>query len=264
MSDRNGGVGWGLRTVVASTALVLLAPTLVVIPMSFTGEDAFGFPPDSWSLRWYRSFFGSEKWMLSLLTSVQIAFLVAVVATVLGVAVAFGLSRSRFAGKSLVSSLMSAPIIVPNIVVAVAVYGAFLRWQLNGTATGFIIAHTALALPFVVTAVSTSLAGYDRTLDSAASTLGATPLTTFVRITVPLLAPGVFSGFVFAFVTSLDEVVVALFLQTPDIQTLPVQMYESITLEVDPTIAAASSLMVAATTIILLVPQLVRRKRSAS
>lgn len=98
MSERR--VGWGLRTVVALTALVLLAPTLVVIPMSFTGADSFGFPPESWSLRWYRSFFGSEKWMLSLLTSVQIAFLVAIVATVLGVAVALGLSRSRFAGKS--------------------------------------------------------------------------------------------------------------------------------------------------------------------
>lgn len=262
MSERR--IGWGLRTFVVLTALVLLAPTLVVIPMSFTGSDSFGFPPESWSLRWYRSFFGSEKWMLSLLTSVQIAFLVAVVATVLGVAGAVGLGRSRFAGKSVVRTLVQAPIIVPNIVVAVAVYGAFLRWQLNGTPIGFIVAHTVLALPFVVTAVSTSLAGYDRTLDSAAATLGATPLTTFFRVTAPLLAPGVFSGFVFAFVTSLDEVVVALFLQTPDIQTLPVQMYESITLQVDPTIAAASSLMVAATTVVLLIPQFVRRKRSES
>ncbi|WP_131742629.1 ABC transporter permease [Actinomadura roseirufa] len=258
---KEGGLGWGLRTAVALTGLLLIAPTVVVIPMSFSGADTFEFPPKTWSLRWYRSFFGSEKWMYALLTSLQIGLLVAVVATVLGVAVALGLTRSRFRGLGTVRALLMAPMIMPGIVVAVAIYGVFIRWQLNGTAVGFVVAHTVLALPFVVTAVSTSLSGYDRTMDVAAATLGATAWTTFFRITVPLVAPGVLSGFAFAFVTSLDEVVVALFLQTPDIQTLPVQMYNSITLEIDPTIAAASSLMVVVTTLVLLVPQLVRRER---
>ncbi|RBQ18254.1 ABC transporter permease [Spongiactinospora rosea] len=261
---RDHALGWGLKAAVALVGLLLAAPTVVVVPMSFSGADTFEFPPKNWSVRWYEEFFNSERWMFSLLTSVQIAFLVAVTATVLGVGVAFGLDRGRFRGRNAIRSLMMAPMIMPGIVVAVAIYGVFLRWQLNGTATGFVAAHTVLALPFVVTVVSTSLAGYDRTMDVAAATLGATALTTFFRVTVPLLAPGVLSGFVFAFVTSLDEVVIALFLQTPDIQTLPVQMYNSITLEIDPTIAAASSLMVAATTIVLLVPLLVRRKRSTS
>ena len=263
-AGRDGGLGWGLRFVVALTALVLIAPTAVVIPMSFSGGDTFQFPPEDWSLRWYRQFFSSEQWMRSLLTSVQIGLLVAVTATVLGGAAAFGLNRAGFRGRGAIRSLMMAPLIVPGIVVAVAIYGVFLRWQLNGTALGFVTAHTVMALPFVVTVMSTSLAGYDRTLDTAAASLGARPLTTFFRITVPLIAPGVLSGFVFAFVMSLDEVVVALFLQTPDIQTLPVQMYNSITLEIDPTITAASSLMVVATTVVLLIPQFVRHKRSNS
>ncbi|RFS82944.1 ABC transporter permease [Actinomadura spongiicola] len=261
-AGKDGGLGWGLKTVVALTSLVLIAPTAVVIPMSFSGGTTFAFPPKDWSLRWYESFFTSEAWMRALLTSVQLALLVAVTATVLGGAAAFGLNRAGFPGRGAIRSLVMAPLIVPSIVVAVSIYGVFLRWHLTGTPIGFVIGHTVMALPFVVTVMLTSLSGYDRTLDTAAATLGATPLTTFLRITVPLIAPGVMSGFAFAFVYSLDEVVIALFLQSPDITTLPVKMYNSITLEIDPTIAAASSLMVVATSFVLLIPQFVRRKRS--
>lgn len=260
-TPREGGLGWGLRVMVVLVGALLLAPTVVVIPMSFSGGQTFEFPPKSWSARWYQEFFASPEWMAALLNSLQIAVLVAVVATVLGVAAAFGLDRVRFAGRGALRSLIMAPMIMPGIVVAVAIYAVFLRWQLNGTIIGFVLAHTVLALPFVVVSVSTSLANYDRTVETAASSLGATPFTTFLRITVPIIAPGVLSGFVFAFVTSLDEVVVALFLQTPDIRTLPVQMYDAITLEIDPTIAAASSMIVVVTSIVLLLPQLVRRKR---
>jgi putative spermidine/putrescine transport system permease protein len=181
----------------------------------------------------------------------------------IGVAAALGLDRSRFFGRGSLRALIMAPMIVPGIVVAVAVYAVFLRWQLNSTVLEFVLAHTVLAVPFVVTTVATSLVGYDQTMDVASASLGASNLTTFWRITVPLLAPGVLSGFVFAFVTSFDEVVIALFLQTPDTRTLPVQMYNAITLEIDPTIAAASSLIIVVTTIILLLPQLSRSRRSA-
>lgn len=259
-SATENGLGWGLRLWVGAVAVLLIAPTLVVIPMSFTAGQTFEFPPSEWSLRWYEEFFSSAEWMTSLLTSVQVGLLVAVLATVLGVAAAFGLDRTRWRGLGAVRSAMMAPMIVPGIVVAVAIYGAFLRWQLNGTLLGFVLAHTVLAVPFVVTTVATSLAGYDRTVETASASLGANWGTTFLRVTLPLVLPGVAAGFVFAFVTSLDEVVVALFLQTPDIRTLPVQMYDAITLDIDPTIAAASSLIVVATTIILLIPQLGRRK----
>ncbi|GAB3504610.1 ABC transporter permease [Amycolatopsis cihanbeyliensis] len=258
------GIGWGLRIWVVLVAALLLAPTLVVIPMSFSASETFEFPPREWSLRWYEEFFSSHAWMSSVLNSLQIGLLTAVLATAVGVAAAIGLDRTGFRGREMLRSAAMAPMIVPGIVVAVAIYGTFLRWQLNGTLLGFVLAHTVLALPFVVTSVATSLAGYDRVVETAAASLGASWWTTFRKVTLPLLAPGVASGFVFAFVVSLDEVMIALFLQTPDIRTLPVQMYNSITLEIDPTIAAASSLIVAITTIALLLPQLVRRRRSES
>ncbi|WP_021593885.1 MULTISPECIES: ABC transporter permease [Actinomadura] len=257
------GLGWTLRIWVAGVAVLLLGPTLVVIPMSFSAGETFRFPPEDWSLRWYASFFSSPEWVGSLLTSIQVALLVAVVATVIGVAAAFGFDRTLWRGRGMVRSMAMAPMIVPGIVTAIAIYGVFLQWRLNGTVPGFVLAHTVLAVPFVVTTVGTSLAGYDRTVETASASLGASRMTTFFRVTLPLVLPGVGSGFVFAFVTSLDEVVVALFLQTPDIRTLPVQMYDSVTLEIDPTIGAAASLIVVATTLVLLVPLLVRRQPSA-
>lgn len=266
MPDRNTAerrLGWGLRAWVFVVALLLMGPTLVVIPMSFSAGETFQFPPSDWSLRWYEEFFSSAEWMNSLLTSIQVGLLVAVLATTLGVAAAFGLDRTLWRGRGALRSAMMAPMIVPGIVVAVAVYGAFLRWQLNGTALGFVLAHTVLAVPFVVITVGASLAGYDRTVETASASLGANWVTTFFRVTLPLVLPGVASGFVFAFVTSLDEVVIALFLQTPNIRTLPVQMYDSITLEIDPTIGAASSLIVVATTLVLLIPLLIRRQPRA-
>lgn len=258
------GLGWGLRVWVAVVVVLLVAPTLVVIPMSFSAGDTFEFPPRDWSLRWYGQFFGSEKWMSALVTSIEVGLLVAVLATVLGVAAAFALDRGRFAGRAAFRALAMGPMIMPGIVVAIAVYAVFLRWQLTGTVLGLVLAHVTLAIPFVITTVTASLSGYDRTVETAAASLGANPVTTFRRIVLPLVLPGVASGFAFAFVTSLDEVVIALFLQTPDVRTLPVQMYNSITLEIDPTIAAASSLMVVATTLALLVPQSLRRRRSTS
>ncbi|RKT56112.1 ABC transporter permease [Saccharothrix australiensis] len=259
---RPAALGWGLRLWVAGVAALLLAPTLVVIPMSLGAGETFEFPPREWSLRWYEEFFSSPQWMSSVVTSAQVAALTAVLATLLGVAAAIGLDRGRYPGRELLRSAMMAPMVVPGIVVAVAIYGAFLRWHLNGTLLGFVLAHTVLAVPFVVTSVATSLAGYDRTVEVAAASLGASGWAVLRRVTLPLLMPGVASGFVFAFVTSLDEVVIALFLQTPDTRTLPVQMYDSITLEIDPTIAAASSLIVVVTTAALLLPQLARRRRS--
>lgn len=258
------GLGWGLRAWVAVVVLLLLAPTLVVIPMSFSAGDTFAFPPSNWSSRWYEQFFSSGAWMSSLVTSLEVGLMAAALATVLGVAAAFALDRGRFRGRGALRSLAMAPMIMPGIVVAVAIYSVFLRWHLTGTLAGFVLADTTLAIPFVIVTVTTSLSGYDRTVETAAASLGASPATTFRRITLPLVLPGVASGFVFAFVTSLDEVVIALFLQTPEVRTLPVQMYNSITLEIDPTIAAASSLMVVVTTLVLLIPQFLRRRRSTS
>ncbi|WP_084145785.1 ABC transporter permease [Amycolatopsis jejuensis] len=257
---RQRSLGWGLRGWVAVVAFVLVAPTLVVIPMSFGAGSTFQFPPERWSWHWYAEFFTSKQWLAALANSVQVGLLAAALATVLGVAAALALDRVRFRGRGLVRQLLMAPMILPGIVVAVAIYGVFLRWQLNGTMLGFVLAHAVLGLPFVLTSVQTSLAGYDPIMEKAAASLGAPRFATMRKVVLPIIAPGVTTGFIFAFATSFDEVVVALFLQTPAIKTLPVKMYESIVLEIDPTIAAASSLIVVFTTILLFVPTFLRRR----
>ncbi|OPX11920.1 ABC transporter permease [Mycobacterium sp. AT1] len=259
--SRESSIGWVLKIWVALVIILLLAPTLIVIPVSFGASNSFVFPPDDWSLKWYAEFFSNRRWTSSLLNSLQIALLSALLATALGIGAALGLDRGRFRGKAVLRAGFMAPQIVPSIVAAVSIYVAFFRLHLNGTIVGFVVAHTVIAIPFVIVCVTTSLAGFDRTVQTASASLGAGPWTTFSRITFPLLLPGIASGFIFAFVTSFEEVVIAIFLQTPKLRTLPVQMYESITLQIDPTIAAASSMIVVVTTGALLAWQLAPRRR---
>jgi putative spermidine/putrescine transport system permease protein len=228
-------------------ALWLIAPILVVIPVSLNGNESFDFPPKTWSTRWYENLFSSPEWSAALWNSLQISGLVVVLATVLGTACAMGLDRGKLPGKALIRGLILSPMIIPVVIVAVGVYAVFLPWQLVGNTTGFVLAHTALAIPFVVVSVSTSLTGFDRRLEQAAASLGASPVATFFRVTLPLIMPGVFAGAVLAFITSFDEVVVALFLSNTNLRTVPVQMFNTLQ-NVDPTIAAASTLVLIGTT----------------
>jgi putative spermidine/putrescine transport system permease protein len=219
--------------------------------LSFTGRASFKFPPESWSTRWYQNLFSDPEWSSALWTSAKVAALVVVLSCVLGTACAVGLDRSEFRGKAILRALILSPMVVPVVIVAVGVYAVFLPWHLVGTTAGFVLAHTVLALPFVVVAVSTSLSGFDRRLETAAASLGATPTTTFFRVVLPSIAPGIFGGAVLAFVTSFDEVVVSLFLASPSEKTVPVQMFDTVQ-DVDPTIAAASTLVLAVTTVAVL------------
>lgn len=252
-----------LKAVGVVVAIWLIAPVLIVVPLSFTGKESFEFPPSTWSLVNYQTFFTDPSWRDGLVNSLVLAVVVALIAVVLGTLAAFGIVRGRFPGKGVVNGLVLAPMIAPGIVVAVAVFGVFLGWRLAGTFQGFVLAHTMLAVPFVVVTVSTSLNGFDRTLDLAGASLGASPVTVFRRVTLPLIMPGVLSGALFAFVTSFDEVVIALYLKSPTYFTLPTKMYTSVTSEVDPTIAAASTVILVVTTTLILLPTFLRRKRNA-
>jgi putative spermidine/putrescine transport system permease protein len=247
-----------LRLFGGLTAVWLIAPILIVIPLSFNGAASFDFPPKSWSTRWYENLFTSPDWSNSLVHSFEIALLVVVLATVLGTACAMGLDRGKLPGKGLIRALILSPMIIPVVIIAVGVYAVFLPWRLVGTEIGFVLAHTALAVPFVVVSVSTSLNGFDRRLEQAAASLGAPPVVTFFRVTLPLILPGVFAGAVLAFITSFDEVVVALFLSNPNLRTVPVQMFNTLQ-NVDPTIAAASTLVLTATTFVVLLAVLFNR-----
>ncbi|NOJ60281.1 ABC transporter permease [Arthrobacter sp. 260] len=242
---------------------LLILPVLIVIPMSFSDARNFSFPPKGFSLRWYENFFTSAKWTDSLFTSLQVGILTAVLATVLGTLAAVSIARMSPKFSGFLSGLYMAPMIVPGVIFAVAIYAVFLRWQLVGSLFGFVAAHTMLALPFVITSVSSSLSGYNPGLTTAASSLGAGPVRAFLTVTLPLILPGVVSGFVLAFVTSFDESVVSLFLQTPNLETLPVNMYNAIATEIDPTVSAAATLVILVTTILVVLVQVVpgRNKR---
>lgn len=233
-------------------AVWLVAPTLVVIPLSFTDKASLVFPPEGWSLRWYENFFSDSAWIGSLWSSIRVALIVALVTTVVGTAAALGLTRATFRGVPVVYGLLLAPMIVPVVVLGIGVYAIFLRYQLLGTTLGFVTAHTVLALPFFIIPVVASLRGFDRRLEDAARICGATRWATFRQVTLPLVRPGVAAGALFAFVTSFDEVVVALFIQSPYLQTLPVQMYNGVTRDTDPTIAAASTIILVLTTSLIL------------
>jgi putative spermidine/putrescine transport system permease protein len=247
----------------ALAGIWLVAPALVVIPLSFTDKPTLVFPPTGWSTQWYENFFGDPAWTKALFASVRVGVLVAIVATVAGTAAALGLTRIARRSQAVVRGALLAPMIVPVIIVGVGVYAVFLEMRLLGTTFGFVVAHSVLALPFVVIPVSASLQGFDRRLEDAAAICGAGRWTTFRQITLPLVMPGVASGALFAFVTSFDELVLSLFIQSPYLQTLPVKMYSSITRDTDPTIAAAATLILVLTTVLTIcaVAFIARRNR---
>lgn len=254
-------IPWWLVAVGVLVALYFILPTLIVIPVSLGGDGSFTFPPKELSLDLYRNFFTDPLWLQSLGNSLLVGLLAALLATVVGTAAAIGLHQLTGRLARLVRTLLLVSMVTPAIVIAVAVYVSFLRWHLTGSVAGYVLAHAAIGVPFVLISVTSALGGFDPKLLRASASLGASPWRTFLRVTMPLISRGIATGAVFAFVTSFDEVVIALFLRSPTFQTLPVQMYNSVTYQLDPTIAASSSLVVVSVTLVLLLPQLVRSRR---
>jgi putative spermidine/putrescine transport system permease protein len=232
-------------------AIWLIMPTLVVIPMSFNDKKSLAFPPSGFSWQWYANFFTNPDWRNSLLNSLKVAGIVAVVATFIGTLAALGLSRMKHSGAGILRAILITPMVVPGVVLAIGVYAVYLNYQLVGTTLGFVLAHTMLAIPFVIIAVSASLEVFDVRLETAAASLGANRFTAFRTITLPLIAPGILSGLLFAFVTSFDEIIVALFITSPYLKTLPVQIFTSITRDADPTVAAVGTIIFLATSLVI-------------
>lgn len=232
-------------------AIWLVAPTLIIIPISFTDKKSLAFPPSGFSWQWYQNIFTSRDWSRSLMTSIKVATIVAVVATVLGTMAALGLERLKNRTGGIIRAILMVPIIVPGVVLAIGIYAVYLDMRLVGTLTGYVLAHTLLALPFVVIAVGANLSVFDARLETAAASLGASRLKVFATITVPLILPGILSGALFAFVTSFDEVIVSLFITSPQMKTLPVQIYASMTRDTDPTVAALGTLIFGVTTLVI-------------
>lgn len=231
----------------ALTGLLLILPALVVVPMSLSDSPYLTFPPEGFSTRWFQRFLEDPAWQASTMASLRVAVLVTILSIVLGTAAALGLVRGRMPFKAAISGLVVAPLIVPYVIIGLSAYALALQLGLTETTLGFVLIHTAIAVPYVVINVTASLASFDRRLEQAALSLGAGPLSTFLRVTLPIIAPGIAAGAVFAFITSWDEVVISIFLSGPGMTTLPVRMWSGVRVQIDPTVAAVSTMLLLVT-----------------
>lgn len=245
----------------------LLTPVFIVVPMSFSGSNYLEFPPQTWSLRWYQAYFGSREWIAATKVSMIAALLTVCLATPAGFAAAYFLrhSQTRFAKAVLPALLL--PQVMPVILVAIGVFFLYIRLGLVDTLFGIVLAHTALAIPFVVMPILAGLRGFDERLEFAARNLGATRLQAIRDVTLPAVRPSVISGALFAFVTSLDEVVIGLFIAGGPNTVLTRRMFLSLRDQIDPTIAAISTVLIAvsiaAVVLFMLASQPTRRAKAA-
>ncbi len=247
-------------TVCVLVSLYLISPLAIVVIISFSSASFLQFPPPGLSLRWYHNLFDTPAWTDSLGVSIEILIPSAALATLLGTAAAYALVRGRIPGASVIGAALMLPIVVPGIITAAALFGVYRGLGLNGTLTGLIIGHVIITMPYVVATVSSALRTMDPRLEDVASTLGAPPIAAFQRITLPLLAPAIFSGLLFAAVASFDELIVSLFVSSARVRPVAVQMWSNIRGDVDPTIAAIASLCFAFALVALLTEMIVRRR----
>jgi putative spermidine/putrescine transport system permease protein len=249
---------WSFRVICVLVFFFLVAPIIVIIPISVSSSSLLNYPLPGLSWKWFEVIFTPYPWMLSLENSIIIASATTLLATILGTLAAYGLTSAEFRFKPLVMALLLSPMMVPLVITALAAYFVFARVGLSGTFTGMILAHTVLAVPFVVITVTATLQGFDRNMVRAAQSLGARPITAFFGVTLPLIMPGVISGAIFAFVTSFDEIVVALFIASPAQHTLPRQLFAGLRDNLDPSIVAIATLLIGVSVLLMAVVELLR------
>jgi putative spermidine/putrescine transport system permease protein len=249
-----------LYMLVALIFAFLIIPCLIVIPMSFSDSKYLEFPPRGFSLQWYEAYLGSPEWRQATFVSFRAALLTTLFATTLGTIAAYGIARVHGALSAVSRGVFMLPMLVPLILVAIGCFFVYAKVGLNNTTTGLVMAHTVLALPFVVIAVSSGLASYDMNQERVAQSLGASRPWAFLTVTLPQIKLSVMSGALFAFVTSFDEVVIALFISGGQNATLTRLMFANIRDQIDPTVAAISSLLILLSVILLVGSQLLRGK----
>ncbi|PYG88740.1 putative spermidine/putrescine transport system permease protein [Ruminiclostridium sufflavum DSM 19573] len=233
--------------------LFLVLPVLIIIPMSFSSSRYIEFPPPGFSAQWYEKFFGSQQWTDSLVTSIQVGIITTVIALLLGILAAEGIHKSDFKGKGILTELFMMPMLVPAIIVGLALYRFEAQNNITGTFAGIVIAHTLLAVPFVIRTVLASLSGLNPNYELAAQNLGANKFKAFIKVTFPIIKPAVFSGGMFAFATSFDEIVVTQFISGIRLATLPKRMWDGLRQQIDPTITAIAAIMIIGITLIMII-----------
>ena len=258
---------YAFRILCGAIFFFLVFPLVVIIPLSFNAvpfftftKEMLAFDPAGYSLKWYEDFFTNLNWQGAVQNSVIIAIFSTLISTTLGTLAALGLSRAQMPYRTLIMSILISPMIVPLIISAAGMFFFYSRIGIQGTHIAVILAHAALGTPFVVITVTATLSGFDNNLIRASSSLGAPPSTTFFKVIVPLITPGVISGALFAFITSFDEVVVVLFVGSYRQRTIPWQMFSGIREQISPTILAVATLLVVVSILLLFTIELLRRR----
>jgi putative spermidine/putrescine transport system permease protein len=265
----SGQVLWhyAFRVICGAIFIFLITPILVVMPLSFNAQNFFTFTPEmlrfdpaGYSLKHYQDFFTSNEWQQALRNSLLIAPAATVLSVSFGTLAAIGLSSEHVPFRRAIMAILISPMIVPLIISAAGMYFFYSRIGLQGTYLGVVLAHAALGIPFVIITVTATLVGFDRSLTRAAANMGADPVTTFFRVQMPLILPGVISGGLFAFITSFDEVVVVLFVGSANQQTLPWEMFTGLREQISPTILAVATILVVISIALLTTMEYLRRR----
>ena len=278
---------YGFRVICGLIFFFLMAPILIIIPLSFNAEPYFSFTekmlsldPEGYSLRWYDLLltFGmlapdaprdaawwadaweNSAWIRAAKNSIIIGVASTILATALGTLAALGLSRPEMPYRRAIMAILISPMIVPIIITATGLFFFYSATGLAGSYAGVILAHATLGIPFVIITVTATLVGFDHSLTRAGASLGASPSTIFFKITLPLILPGVISGALFAFITSFDEVVVVLFVAAHDQQTIPRQMWNGIREQISPAILSVATILVIFSIALLTTVELLRRR----
>jgi len=258
---------YGFRVICGLIFFFLIMPIMVIVPLSFNASDFFTFTPEmlrldpeGYSLKHYQDFFTNSDWQGALYNSVRIAPVATLISTSLGTLAAIGLSQRHVPFRGAIMAILISPMIVPLIISAAGMYFFYSRIGLQGTYWGVVLSHAALGTPFVIITVTATLVGFDQSLVRAAASMGANPVTTFFKVQMPLIIPGVISGGLFAFITSFDEVVVVLFVGSAGEKTLPWQMFTGLREQISPTILAVASVLISISIVLLTVLEMLRRR----
>lgn len=257
------GAPRGLAFYVVAFCAVMILPIVIVIVLAFGSSGYLKFPPDAYSLRWFAAFFGDPRWQRALWSSLMIATIACVIATVLGFFAAYAFVRGDMRAKKLLLSFMLLPIIIPHVITAIAMYFVSGPLKLVGNVFWIGLCHATVALPIVLLILLSSLHGVDVNLERAALSLGSSRFGVFTKIVIPLAFPGILSGALFAFLASFDELIISLFLAGVRSETLPVRIWNSLHLQIEPVIAAVSAFLIAVTGVVLLLDAFLRQLRQA-
>lgn len=254
-------VRWSIRIYAVLVVLFLFFPVMIVVPLSFSGDRFLTFPPTSFSLRWYQNYFNDPTWMTVTFRSLRIGFFSSLLASVAGLMLAIWLTRSRGFLPRLFQVIAVAPAVIPNVLIALGFFIILVFFRMTGSEIALIAAHAVLGLPFVVVIVGRALADLDPTLERAARIFGAGPIRAFLQGSLPAILPSVFSAALFAFITSFDELIIALFASGRNV-TLPVRLWTELRFEIDPTVSAVSVVLITLTTLGMCLAEWLRRRQA--